>query len=207
MAYSEIELDGLKEIVNVGGGNAATSISQMINSRVDMDVPEVEVMAYDELYQIIIADDVEMHAVLSKIVGDIDGALLFVISDESGQKIAKMMLGSDDNPSNEIIASAVTELTNILFNSFLRAIGDMLQIQLIASLPISRYDFFGAIISSAYMAFDHYDEQILVIHNEFTYNNENLDASLFLIPGEGVLDKIFKALGIWEEKFKWQNQY
>ncbi len=207
MAYSEIELDGLKEIVNVGGGNAATSISQMINSRVDMDVPEVEVMAYDELYQKIIADDVEMHAVLSKIVGDIDGALLFVISDESGQKIAKMMLGSDDNPSNEIIASAVTELTNILFNSFLRAIGDMLQIQLIASLPISRYDFFGAIISSAYMAFDHYDEQILVIHNEFTYNNESLDASLFLIPGEGVLDKIFKALGIWEEKFKWQNQY
>ncbi len=207
MAYSEIELDGLKEIVNVGGGNAATSISQMINSRVDMDVPEVEVMAYDELYQKIIADDVEMHAVLSKIVGDIDGALLFVIADESGQKIAKMMLGSDDNPSNEIIASAVTELTNILFNSFLRAIGDMLQIQLIASLPISRYDFFGAIISSAYMAFDHYDEQILVIHNEFTYNNENLDASLFLIPGEGVLDKIFKALGIWEEKFKWQNQY
>ncbi len=207
MAYSEIELDGLKEIVNVGGGNAATSISQMINSRVDMDVPEVEVMAYDELYQKIIADDVEMHAVLSKIVGDIDGALLFVIADKSGQKIAKMMLGSDDNPSNEIIASAVTELTNILFNSFLRAIGDMLQIQLIASLPISRYDFFGAIISSAYMAFDHYDEQILVIHNEFTYNNENLDASLFLIPGEGVLDKIFKALGIWEEKFKWQNQY
>lgn len=207
MAYSEIELDGLKEIVNVGGGNAATSISQMINSRVDMDVPEVEVMAYDELYQKIIADDVEMHAVLSKIVGDIDGALLFVIADELGQKIAKMMLGSDDNPSNEIIASAVTELTNILFNSFLRAIGDMLQIQLIASLPISRYDFFGAIISSAYMAFDHYDEQILVIHNEFTYNNESLDASLFLIPGEGVLDKIFKALGIWEEKFKWQNQY
>lgn len=207
MAYSEIELDGLKEIVNIGGGNAATSISQMINSRVDMDVPEVEVMAYDELYQKIIADDVEMHAVLSKIVGDIDGALLFVIADESGQKIAKMMLSSDDNPSNEIIASAVTELTNILFNSFLRAIGDMLQIQLIASLPISRYDFFGAIISSAYMAFDHYDEQILVIHNEFTYNNENLDASLFLIPGEGVLDKIFKALGIWEEKFKWQNQY
>ena len=100
MAYSEIELDGLKEIVNVGGGNAATSISQMINSRVDMDVPEVEVMAYDELYQKIIADDVEMHAVLSKIVGDIDGALLFVIADESGQKIAKMMLGSDDNPSN-----------------------------------------------------------------------------------------------------------
>lgn len=207
MAYSEIELDGLKEIVNVGGGNAATSISQMINSRVDMDVPEVEVMDYNELYQKIIADDVEMHAVLSKIVGDIDGALLFVISDESGQKIAKMMLGSDDKPSNEIIASAVTELTNILFNSFLRAIGDMLQIQLIASLPISRYDFFGAIISSAYMAFDHYDEQILVIHNEFTYNNESLDASLFLIPGEGVLDEIFKALGIWEEKFKWQNQY
>lgn len=56
--------------------------------------------------------------------------------------------------------------------------------------------FFGALISSAYLAFDQYDEQVMVIRNEFTYAEKKLDASLFLIPEEGVLDNLIKSLGV-----------
>ncbi|MCP0886226.1 chemotaxis protein CheC [Ligilactobacillus sp. WILCCON 0076] len=196
MSYTKLQLDGLKEIMNIGGGNAATSISKMIDSRIAMEVPEVQIMNYTDMYNKIISDDVEMHGVLSQIVGDLDGALLFVISQDSANKMAKMMLGEDTTQTQQLIQSAVMELTNIIFNSFLRAIGDLVQMSLVSRLPIASYDYFGAIISSAYMAFEQYDEQILVIHNEFTYGSENLDASLFLIPGIGVLEKIFKALGL-----------
>jgi len=72
----------------------------------------------------------------------------------------------------------------------------MLNIQLVASLPDVSYDYFGAVISSAYMAFDQYDEQVMVIRNEFLYMDDKLDASLFLIPEVGMLDKMFKSLGI-----------
>ena len=157
--YTDLELDGLKEIINIGGGNAATSISQMVNSKIDMKVPSVEILSYEDLYKRVIADDVE-------------------------------------GVSREVKASAVSELTNIVANSFLRAIGTMLNIQLIASLPATSYDYFGAVISSAYMALDQYDEQVMVIRNEFLYMDDKLDASLFLIPEVGMLDRMFKSLGI-----------
>ena len=79
--YTDLELDGLKEIMNIGGGNAATSISQMVNSKIDMKVPSVEILSYGDLYKRVIADDVEVHAILSRFVGDFEGALLFVLSD------------------------------------------------------------------------------------------------------------------------------
>ena len=182
--YTDLELDGLKEIMNIGGGNAATSISQMVNSKIDMKVPSVEILSYGDLYKRVIADDFE-------------GALLFVLSDAAADKLAGLMMGSDvEGVSREVKASAVSELTNIVANSFLRAIGTMLNIQLIASLPATSYDYFGAVISSAYMALDQYDEQVMVIRNEFLYMDDKLDASRFLIPEVGMLDRMFKSLGI-----------
>ena len=195
--YTDLELDGLKEIINIGGGNAATSISQMVNSKIDMKVPSVEILSYEDLYKRVIADDVEVHAILSRFVGDFEGALLFVLSDAAADKLAGLMMGSDvEGVSREVKASAVSELTNIVANSFLRAIGTMLNIQLIASLPATSYDYFGAVISSADMALDQYDEQVMVIRNEFLYMDDKLDASLFLIPEVGMLDRMFKSLGI-----------
>ena len=195
--YTDLELDGLKEIINIGGGNAATSISKMVNSKIDMKVPSVEILSYENLYKRVIADDVEVHAILSRFVGDFEGALLFVLSDAAADKLAGLMMGSDvEGVSREVKASAVSELTNIVANSFLRAIGTMLNIQLIASLPATSYDYFGAVISSAYMALDQYDEQVMVIRNEFLYMDDKLDASLFLIPEVGMLDRMFKSLGI-----------
>lgn len=195
--YTDLELDGLREVMNVGGGNAATSISQMVNSKIDMKVPGVDILSYEELYRRVMADDVEVHAFLSRILGDFKGALLFIISDAAADKLAGLMMGSDvTGVSREIKASAVSELTNIVSNSFLRAIGTMLDIQLVASIPSTLYDYFGAVISSAYMALDQYDEQVMVIRNEFLYMDDKLDASLFLIPEVGMLDKMFKSLGI-----------
>lgn len=61
---------------------------------------------------------------------------------------------------------------------------------------MARYDFFGAAISSLYLALNQFDDHVLVIRNEFSYEQETLDASLFFIPEEGVLEEIFGTLGI-----------
>ena len=102
----------------------------------------------------------------------------------------------ESDPSEELKQSVINELTNILTNSFLIAIGQLLETQLSASLPSASYDFFGAAISSIYLAMAQYDEQVMVIRNEFVYAKETLEASLFLIPEIGVLENIFDSLGI-----------
>lgn len=196
MDYTALEIDGLKEIINIGGGNAATSISLLVNRRIDMRVPEVEILSYDEMYEQVMQDSEEVYAVMSRIIGDeIGGMFLFVLSQETANRMTEYMMGAKtSNP--EITNSAVTEMTNILSNSFLNAIGKLLEKQLISSLPVMQYDYFGAIISSLYMAMDQYDDQMLVIRNEFFYDEERLDASLFFIPEMGVIQKILTALGI-----------
>jgi chemotaxis protein CheC len=196
MKYTDLQIDGLREIINIGGGNAATSISKMVNQKIGMKVPEVKILTYTELYQKVLADDVEVYAVISKIVGKYEGAILFVITNDSVNQLAKLLLGDTQQYDKQVKISAISELSNIVSNSFLNAIGKVINVQLLSSLPQVTNDFFGAIISSAYMAFDHYDEQVMVIRNEFSYSKQKLDASLFLIPEEGVLDKLIESLGI-----------
>lgn len=195
MEYTALEIDGLKEIINIGGGNAATSISLLVNRRIDMRVPEVEILSYEEMYAQVIQDSEEVYAVSSQIVGDIGGMFLFVLSQETAERMTEYMVGTQQT-NVEVTNSAVMEMTNILSNSFLNAIGKLIETQLISSLPMMQYDYFGAIISSIYMALDQYDDQVLVIRNEFFYDKERLDASLFFIPEMGVIQKILTALGI-----------
>ncbi|KRL05488.1 chemotaxis protein CheC [Liquorilactobacillus oeni] len=195
MKYTKLQLDALKEVINIGGGHAATSISKLVAKKINMDVPEVRILSYHELYTEVLADSVEVHAVISRIIGKYGGEILFVVPDGAFNKLAELMLGSPHN--NEALkTSAVSELTNIISNSFLGAIGNLLAVQLQSTLPVIQDDYFGAVISSAYMALDQYDEQIMVIRNEFTYAKERLEMSLFLIPETGVIDGIVKSLGI-----------
>ncbi|KRL99138.1 chemotaxis protein CheC [Liquorilactobacillus satsumensis] len=195
MKYTSLQLDALKEVINIGGGHAATSISKLVARKIEMDVPAVKILSYHELYQDILADNVEVHAVISGIVGEYGGIVLFVVADDAVAKLAELMLGSSSS-DKAVKMSAVSELTNIISNSFLGAIGKLLEVQLQSSLPVIQDDYFGAVISSAYVALDQYDDQIMVIRNEFTYAKERLDASLFLIPETGVIDRIVKSLGI-----------
>ncbi|KRM88622.1 chemotaxis protein CheC [Liquorilactobacillus vini] len=196
MKYTDLQIDGLREIINIGGGNAATSISKMVSQKIDMKVPEVKILTYSELYQKILADDVEVYAVISRIIGKYAGAILFIVTNEAVDQLSSLILGNADQQEQQVKLSAISELSNIVSNSFLNAIGKVINAQLISSLPQITNDFFGAIISSAYMAFDNYDEQVMVIRNEFSYSKQKLDASLFLIPEEGVLDKMIESLGI-----------
>lgn len=196
MAYSDIQLDALKETMNIGGGKAATTISQMIGSVIRMRVPEVTILSYSELYAQVMADDQEVYAVLSSIVGDLKGAMLFVITNAAAKDLSGLMVGTKEELSEEIKVSAVSELTNIVSSSFLTSIGGLLDKKIKPEVPFCSYDVFGAVISSAYMEFDQFGDEVMVIRNEFSYDSKQLEASLYFIPEVGVIDKIIKALGV-----------
>ncbi|WP_313628648.1 chemotaxis protein CheC [Enterococcus italicus] len=196
MTYTDLEMDALKEIINIGGGHAATSISQLVERRVDMHVPEVAVQTYNELYEHLWQDDEEVYAIACPIEGEIEGIFLFIMTKQAADKITRWLTATDGLLVEELKISAIQELTNIVSNSFLNAITEFLGVTLYGSLPTTSIDYFGAIISSIYLAYDQYDEQVLCIRNEFTYDKQALDTSLFLVPGKGALETLFQSLGI-----------
>ncbi|KRL06042.1 chemotaxis protein CheC [Liquorilactobacillus hordei] len=195
MEYTDIELDAIREIINIGGGNAATSISKLVNQKINMHVPEISFLSYHELYKEIYTEDEEVQATISNFNGDYSGVFLLVIPDKSIKKLVKLLLG-EDSASDELEISAISELTNIVTNSFLSAIEGLLNAEIQTSVPRTQEDYFGAIISSSYLALEHYDDQIMIMRNEFIYADEKIDSSLFLIPEQGVLNKMVESLRI-----------
>lgn len=194
--YLPLQIDAMKELVNIGGGHAATSISSLINTKVDMIVPLIEIMEYEELYARIMSEDKIVYSVTTQILGNGGGVFLFALPEESANQISQMMLLNSMEKTQELIESSIKELVNIIVNSFLNAISELLNIRSMSSIPNLTIDMFGSIISSLYMAYDQYDEEVLIIKNEFFYSGNQMDAYLYFIPETGVLEKLFKAIGL-----------
>lgn len=194
--FSTVQLDALKEVINIGGGNAATSLSQLINKPVHMTVPTIEVMAYEDMFEQVMSEDTMIDAVLTKMFGQAEGVFLLVGLEEDMKHLASIMLPENSEINPEMIDSALKELANILVNSFLNAVTKLLDINLLTSIPLLTRDMFGAIVSSVYMESGQYDDTILILKNEFYYMGERMEAALYFVPTPGVLDKLFSLLGV-----------
>ena len=193
--YSPLQVDLVRELVNIGGGNAATSISKLIDKPVSMDVPTIEVISYEKLFQTIPEDEM-VSAVIIKILGDGEGTFLFITSEEASESILNMMFSEGTDISEELANSAMKELVNIIVSSYLNAISKELNLNLSLSIPLLAKEMFGAILSSVYIETEQYDENILIMKNEFYYEKTKIDSSLYFVPKPGVLTKLFEITGI-----------
>ena len=86
-SMDDLEFDVLTEIGNIGAGNATTALSQLINTRIDMRVPQVKLLSFAELAEIIGGAETLVAGILLNLEGDIDGSMLFVLE----RNDAKMM--------------------------------------------------------------------------------------------------------------------
>lgn len=191
-----MELDALKEIINIGGGHAATSLSQLIDKPVHMTVPVIEMMEYADVYEQIMPEETVIKAIIIKMMGDAEGVFLFTVDQQVSENIVAMMLPENTPYSEAMANSALQELVNILVNSFLNAVMKLMDANLITSVPIIIEDMFGAIMSSVYLEQSQYDDSIMIIKNEFYYLGDRLESSLYFVPKPGIIEKMLKALTV-----------
>ena len=194
--YSAVELDVLKEVINIGGGHAATSLSQLIEKPVHMTVPVIEMMGYADVYEQIMPEEAVIKAVIIKMMGDAEGVFLFTVDQQISETIVAMMLPENTPYSEDLANSALQELVNILVNSFLNAVMKLMDANLITSVPIIIEDMFGAIMSSVYLEQNQYDDSIMIIKNEFYYLGDRLESSLYFVPKPGIIEKMLTALTV-----------
>lgn len=183
----------LKEVVNIGGGNAATSLSELINQRVRMDVPTLELMEYEEVFENIKAEETAVKVVLIRLIKG-EGSFIFVVEPNDAQELAKIMYSSSDVLSDQLVNSALKELANILVNSFLNATMKVLNTDLIASVPVITEDMFGSVLTSLYMEQSHFDSKIVIIKNEFWSMGEKLEGSLYFVPNPVFIEETIKEI-------------
>ncbi|RNC29547.1 MAG: CheY-P phosphatase CheC [Candidatus Dichloromethanomonas elyunquensis] len=198
MEISAIRLEALKEIGNIGSGHAATSLSNMLQTRIDMAVPKVWLVPLERLSEALGQMDAMKTALYLKVEGDAPGKAMFVLSVESAEIIAKKLLYMTAPPEihiDEMAQSALREVGNILVSSFVIALTEFSGILLQPSTPALAIDMIGAMIDAVLLEEGKVDDSILIIDTKLSGLDE-MEGKFLYIPDEGSLDKLLGVFGL-----------
>ncbi|MEG6520930.1 chemotaxis protein CheC [Desulfotomaculum sp. 1211_IL3151] len=196
---SESHLDVLKEIGNIGLGNAATALATMVNKRIDMAVPQSKFLMLDEIMELVGGLEEVVCCVSLRLTGDVPGQILFLFNLDSTFKLVDMLMGMEQGTTQELDEmgeSVVKEIGNVLSGSFLSAISTLTGLSMIPTVPMFATDMLGAVISTSMIAGGYVEEQVLMIETRLFEDHEQIKGHFFLITEQGSLHTLFNSLGL-----------
>ncbi|MBK5481161.1 chemotaxis protein CheC [Peribacillus sp. TH16] len=199
-----LQLDILKEIGNIGAGHAATALSAILNRKIDMNVPNVRVVSFDEMMEMAGGAEQVVASIFLRIVGDASGSMFFILSLPVAEYFIQQMTGDetfsiDSTPYTDLALSCLQELGNILSGSYLTALSDFTQLNLYPSVPSLSIDMVGATISYGLLELSQVSDTAIVIDTVLEKDQlfaESIDGHFFLLPDPESFDIIFSSLGV-----------
>ncbi|WBW95479.1 chemotaxis protein CheC [Oceanirhabdus sp. W0125-5] len=192
---SNMQLDALREVGNIGAGNAATALSQLLGSKIDMTVPNVNIVSFDEIFSRIGGEEVVL-GVIVRVLGDAPGNILFIFTRETGMDIIKQLTQKEEEEISEMGASVLCEIGNIISGSYMNSISKFTNLLLMPSVPAVTFDMLGAILSTTFIESEQFDDCVLDIETAFIQNDTEIQGYFYYIPMPGSLEKILSSLGV-----------
>ncbi|MGI5882956.1 MAG: chemotaxis protein CheC [Dethiobacteria bacterium] len=188
-------LDVLKELANIGVGNAVTSLSQMLGEeRINMDVPVATLIPLQDVPDLLGGGEVAVAGVYIKSTGDMDLTILFVLSLDSAANLIKSLLPGANGEMDEMGTSVLVEVGNILTASYLNALSMMADLRLLPSPPQLAVDMSGAIISTAMAENYLIQDEVVLLRTTLSTQERRIDGNIFILPDSDTLGKIFTLL-------------
>ena len=188
--------DVLKEIGNIGAGNATTALATMLQCKVDMKVPQVRMMEFKDVGALLGGEEQELAGAYLSVEGDITGSILFLVQKEVAlHLVSKLMGGMVGDEFGEMERSAFKEISNIVTGSYLNALSTMTNMCIYPSIPDLAIDMAGAILSVPAIEFGIMGDKILLIQSQISDEIE-MDGFFVMIPDMESYAKILRALGI-----------
>ncbi|MCM3214724.1 chemotaxis protein CheC [Niallia taxi] len=201
---TSLHLDILREIGNIGAGNAATALSKLLNKKIDMKVPNVEIVSFDEMMDMAGGSDNIAAGVFLRIEGDAPGSMFFMLPIEQATNFIRDMIGDEtaqlSEPYDELSLSALQELGNILSGSYLSALSDFTNLSLYPSVPALAIDMVGAIVSYGLIELSQVSDYAIVINTALNEDDKSLSETVkghfFLLPDPDSFHTLFESLGV-----------
>ncbi|MCI8769798.1 MAG: chemotaxis protein CheC [Lachnospiraceae bacterium] len=198
-SMDDLEFDVLTEIGNIGAGNATTALSQLINTRIDMRVPQVKLLSFAELAEIIGGAETLVAGILLNLEGDINGSMLFVLESNDAKMMVQQLTGfgvPGETEFTELDQSALQEVGNIISGAYLSAISSMTNLTIAVSVPSLAFDMAGAILSVPAIEFGKMGDKALLIESQFKDLDVDISGYFILIPTMESYARILKSLGL-----------
>jgi chemotaxis protein CheC len=191
--YTDLQLDALRELANIGSGNASTALSMMLGRSVDISVPNAFVVPMAEAVDAIGNPEAEVTGVVLGVTGDMQATVLLLFTPND----AKLMCGLLGVAVNsEIGTSALMEIGNIVGTSYINALASMTGMTLEPTPPAIATDMLGAIVQTVLAEKAGASEVALLLDSELVVENSDISVSFLLVPdGDGV-DRLLARLGL-----------
>ena len=193
--------DVLKELGNIGAGNATTAIATMLNLTIDMKVPKVELKAVEDLGSAICPEEETIVGIFLEVQNDISGSMMFLLKLDSAHYLVDRLMGGmgtaepQTGEFSEMELSAMKEIGNIIAGSYLSALSTMTNMVITPSVPYIAVDMAAAILSVPAIQFGQFGDNALLIETEFG-DDVMMEGYFILLPDEDSYDKILDSLGI-----------
>jgi chemotaxis protein CheC len=198
----DFQLDVLREFGNIGAGNAATALSQLVQRPIDMKVPRVKLLSFNEITEYLGGPEEVVVAIFLRMQGDISGSMFFFLQQDVAKQLAGTVLGEPkhaDDMFSEMEVSVLHEVGNILSGSYLSALADFTHLNIQPTVPALAIDMSAAILSYGLLEVGKIGDCALVIDTEFIESEQDqssINGQFVLLPDPEAFTQLFSALGV-----------
>jgi len=196
MKLSAVQADAIQELGNIGAAHAATTLSQMLGSTIEMSVPAIKVVDLAQLGEYMGEESAAMVAF--ELQGDIPhgGYILFYITRESAVRMTNTMLGLTEinRPLSEMDKSALLEVGNIMVSSFLDATAELLGFVMLPSPPSLTIDMAHAAMQSLIAQMQEETNEVILFSTELVCEEYKVDSDIIMMPERSTLMRIIELL-------------
>jgi chemotaxis protein CheC len=191
--FSDLQLDALRELANIGSGTASTALSSMLSRAVDISVPTAAALPFADAVDAVGPAERVVTGVVIGVHGDMTATVLLLLGDGDAATLCGL-LGVD--PADELAASAVGEIGNIVGASYINALSAMTGLTLEPEPPQSATDMLGAIVATVLAGRATGDDIALVLDSDLTVEGEDCSISFLLVPSSGGVQELLTRLGL-----------
>lgn len=195
----DVHLDVLKEIGNIGSGNAASALSGLLNREIDITVPTVKLLNFEDTVNFLGGPEKVVVGMLVDIHGDINAMMLYILQHSFTNQMTRSVFGTEIEDllkMNEMERSFISEVGNILGASYINAIASLTGLTIDISVPNMTVDMVGAILSVPAIHFARVGNKVMFIDDSFVIGEGEVKSNMILVPEMESLEKLFTRLGV-----------
>lgn len=196
---SSLQIDALRELGSIGAGHAATALSEVVGGAVAITVPEASIVPVTGLPDLFGGPEARMGVVLSRLLGDVRGSLLFIAPQESFVAMRDLMRGQSGGPVDLTQASEqglASQAGATLIAAYAGAIAEMAGVVMIPAPPAFAYDMLGGILDAVAVEVGMRSDVALLVLTTLSALGRVIDGAVLFLPDEDGLDALVTGLGI-----------
>ncbi len=203
---NEEEIEFLRELTNVGSGNAATALEQLLGTAIDLEMPEVKIITPSQLSALIGSMSMPVMGVKISIVGDIKGNMFFIVPDEDKsylKALAEIARPGGDRIKSDPDYSAIEEISNIVAGVFLYSIHDFCGLNAYHKVPDSRTDMLISLLDESIASKTKGNSEFIKVENIFQIDGKTkrkITISMIMILSIDTFDVFIRSIKTAREK-------